>query len=121
MGKARTPVNFSSEEVDLSDLSGKTNQLKPTSEQERKIKLQATESGFISRERKKMGRPRNSPYTAQFGGRCREGMKPLFQEIGEALHCQDTVTLELAILALIEKEGLDNLLIKYKELGVVTE
>ena len=66
----------------------------------------AKESGFTSREPKKMGRPVSSPYQAQFGGRCRPGMKPLFQEISAALKCDDTETLERAIEALLEKEGL---------------
>ena len=117
MGDKRAHIDFDDEEeIDLSALVGNTEQPKPTIKQQKAITNEAKRTGFVSREPRKMGRRRTSPYTAQFGGKCREGMKPLFQEIGEALDCQDTVTLELAIQALLEKEGLNKLLEKYNEL-----
>jgi hypothetical protein len=117
MGKERAHVYFDDEEIDLSDLSLNTiPQKKLTADQQQLIKREAQKTGFVSREPRKMGRRRTSPYNAQFGGKCRDGMKQLFQEIGKCLDCQDTVTLELAILALIEKERLDDLKPKYEKL-----
>ena len=116
MDKQRAHLNFDDDEIPLENLTVSTTKSKPTTAQQKAIVEEAKKTGFVSREPKKMGRRRTSPYTAQFGGKCREGMKPLFQEIGVILDCQDTVTLELAILALIEKEGLDDLLVKYKAL-----
>ena len=43
-------------------------------------------------------------------------MKELFQDIGEYKKCYDTQTLEFAILALIEKEDLEDMKIRYLEL-----
>lgn len=70
--------------------------------------------GFVRREATK--RRRVSPYTQQFGGKCREGMKPLFKSIGERLNCYDTETLERAILALLEKENMHDLLEEYSHI-----
>ena len=117
MGDTRAHINFDDEDdIDLASLTGSITQPKPTVAQQKAIIAEARKTGFVSRQPKKMGRRRTSPYTAQFGGKCREGMKPLFQEIGEALDCQDTLTLELAILALLEKEGLYELIKKYNKL-----
>ena len=103
-------------QIDLEDLIGAAEQPKPTPQQQKALVEEGAKHGFVSREPRK--RRRVSPYTAQFGGKCREGMKALFQDIGEHLGCYDTETLEKAILALIEKEGLHNKDIgkRYKEL-----
>lgn len=61
-------------------------------------------------------RRRVSPYKSQFGGKCREGMKPLFQEVAERMDIHDTQALELAIEALIKQNGYDDLLTQFKEL-----
>lgn len=112
--KHRVHINFDDDEqIDLADLTNITSHPKPTQEQHKKIIKEAEKVNFVSREPR---RRRKSPYTAQFGGKCRVGMKSLFQEIGERLDCYDTETLELAILALIEKEKLDELKEKYEEL-----
>lgn len=117
MPKERAHISFDDDEdIDIAELVGYKPQPKPTNQQQQAISSEAQKTGFTSREPRKMGRRRTSPYTAQFGGKCRPGMKALFQEIGERLDCQDTVTLELAILALIEQEGLQNLKQKYKKI-----
>jgi hypothetical protein len=74
--------------------------------------------GFVSRESKPAPKRRRkvSPYTAQFGGKCRPGMKELFQKIGDELNCYDTETLEEAILALIEKKKLKHFKEEYQSL-----
>jgi len=87
-----------------------------TAEQQQQIMDTSTASGFVSREPTPRRRRRRTPYTAQFGGKCRGGMKPLFQEVADRLELHDTQTLEAAILALIEKEGFDDLKQRYKEL-----
>jgi len=108
--RERASLGFDDEgtqdQIDLEELAGATEQPKPTAEQQKALVTEGAKHGFVSREPKK--RRRVSPYTAQFGGKCREGMKALFQDIGEHLGCYDTETLEKAILALIEKEGLQD-------------
>jgi hypothetical protein len=77
------------------------------------IKEIATQTGFISRQpRKKRSRTK---YTAQLNIKVREGIKPLFQEIGAHLETFDNETFELALLALIEKEGTKEYLALFKE------
>ena len=66
--------------------------------------------------RKHRKRQRVSQYTVQFGRKCREGMKTLFQDIGEHMGCYDTETLEKAIFALLEKENLYELQKRFKEI-----
>lgn len=109
----RVSLNLDDEnQIDLEELTGAAQRPAPTAEQQKAIFKAGEEQGFISREPTK--RRRVSPYTAQFGGKCREGMKPLFQEIAAELGLYDTQTLEAAILALIKQEGLTNLLAKYE-------
>lgn len=113
MGKERARVSFDDDEtqIDLEELAASTHKKKPTAKQQNAITREAEKTGFVSRQPKK--RRKVSPYTAQFGGKCREGMKDLFQDIGSRLDKYDTETLELAILALIEKENLKDLKEKY--------
>lgn len=101
-------------QIDLEELTGARQRPAPTAEQTKAIMKAGEAQGFVSRQPTK--RRKVSPYTAQFGGRCREGMKALFQDIGERLGQYDNNTLEAAILALIEKECLDDLKAKYEEL-----
>ena len=111
----RTPLGLDTEnQIDLEELTGALPRQKPTAQQQKDIYEAGEKSGFVSRQ--PMRRCRVSPYQAQFGGRCREGMKPLFQEIAERLNVHDTQALELAVCALIEKNGFDDLLAKYAEL-----
>ena len=100
--------------IDLNELVGAGHRSPPTPDQQKKILDAGIASGFVSRQ--PVRRRRRSPYTAQFGGKCRNGMKPLFQEVAERLDLQDTQALEEAILALIEKMEFNDLKEKYKEL-----
>jgi len=105
------------DEIDIADLVGETvatTPQVPLQALKKDLTRESAKYGFVSREAPK--RRRVSPYTAQFGGKCREGMKPLFKEIGERLNCYDTETLERAILALIEKEGLEDLKEEYERI-----
>ncbi|MEJ1295897.1 MAG: hypothetical protein RPU64_09090 [Candidatus Sedimenticola sp. (ex Thyasira tokunagai)] len=111
----RSPLGLDDENpIDLEELTGAGQRPAPTVEQTKAILKAGEQTGFVSREPKK--RRRVSPYQAQFGGKCRDGMKPLFQEVAERLDIHDTKALELAIKALIEKHGYDDLLAKYEEL-----
>jgi hypothetical protein len=114
MDKRETRSFDDDEQIDLEDLTGGISQPLATEKQRKAVKAVAERSKFSSREPKK--RRKVSPYTAQFGGKCRESMKDVFQGIGEHMGWYDTETLERAILALIEKEGLEDLKKKYIEL-----
>ena len=112
--KKRTSLDFGDDLIDLNELTG--GQRPVLTKKEQKAFLDAGEkTGFVSREPTKKRR-KVSPYSAQFGGRCREGIKALFQEIADRLNLYETQTLELAILALIEKEGFDDLKKRYEYL-----
>jgi len=111
----RTSLGLDTEnQIDLEELTGTMPRQKPTAQQQNDIYKAGEKAGFVSRQPTR--RRKVSPYSAQFGGRCREGMKALFQEVGENMDSYDNVTLELAILALIEKEGFDDLKAKYEEI-----
>ncbi len=117
MVRERAKFNFDEEEatddgeirtgVDIEEIVGVKTSPEITNQQREIIIEEAKKAGFISREPKK--RRKVSPYTAQFGGKCRVGMKELFQDIGAQLGKYDTQTLELAIIALIEKENMEDL------------
>lgn len=81
------------------------------------IKEVAEQSGFVSRQPQKNRRRRKkSPFTDQLGIKVRPEMKALFQDIGERLSVYDHTTFECALLALLEKEGIKDLLKQYKEI-----
>lgn len=114
MDRQRAGFNLEDETIDLEELTSIKSKGNLTKEQIKKVDIEAEKLGFISRQPKK--RRKKSPYTAQFGGKCREGMKELFQDIAERMDLYDTKTLELAILALIEKQGFEDLMEQYKNL-----
>ena len=101
-------------QIDLEELTGTGHRPAPTPEQQKAIMKAGEAQGFVSRQSTK--RRRISPYQAQFGGKCRVGMKGLFLEVAERLDKDNTEALELAICALIEKHGYEDLLAKYQEL-----
>lgn len=77
----RKTRSFGDENIKLKDLTNHPTKALPKSEQKKVVKAVAEKSNFPSREPKK--RRKVSPYTTQFGGKCRDGMKELFQDIGE--------------------------------------
>jgi hypothetical protein len=115
MSQKRAGLSLEDDQIDLEELTGGAPQAAPVDKDKLRKSLDKVgeKTGFVSREPR---RRRRSPYTAQFGGKCREGMKALFQEIGEELGCYDTETLERAILALIEKEKLTAIQKEYEKL-----
>lgn len=77
----------------------------------------AEQSGFVSRKHKSQRRRKlQSPYKTQLNVKCREEMKELFQDIGDELNFHDRTTFEQALLALIEKYELSEILKRYKEI-----
>jgi len=111
MAKEREALDLD-DTIDLEELAQKPSQPKHISKAE--IKEIAAQTGFISRQpRKKRSRTK---YTAQLNIKVREGVKPLFQEIGTHLETFDNETFERALLALIEKEGTKKYLARFKAL-----
>lgn len=116
MAKERAHLNFD-DELDLTDFQPveKKSKVKPDQKLVEKV---AEQSGFPSRDPSKKQRRRRkpSPYIDQLNIKCRPGMKEIFQDLGEYLDIRDHTTFEKAIKALIEKEGLGDLIVKYDEL-----
>ena len=78
------------------------------------IEKVAEQSGFVSREPKRKRRRKISPYTDQLGIKVRPQMKEIFQTIGERMEVYDHTTFENALLALLEKEGMQDLVEEFK-------
>ena len=117
MFKERAHLNLADEdELDLSEFTP-TQSKKQDIIDTKKIEEVAERSGFISRARKSRRRKiQESPYKNQLNLKCRDGMKELFQAIGDRLVVHDHTTFELAILALIEKEDYKDLFQSYNEI-----
>lgn len=110
----RSSLGLDDDPIDLEEFTEVVKRPAPTKQQQQAIMKAGEQQGFVSREAKK--RRRVSPYQLQFGGKCRAGMKPLFQEVAERLDIHDTQALEMAIEALIKENHYDDLLAKYQEL-----
>jgi len=110
----RTSSNLDDDPIDLDEFTDLVKRPAPTKKQLQAIMKAGQQQGFVSREARK--RRRVSPYQSQFGGKCRDGMKQLFQEVAERLDIHDTQALELAIEALIKQHQYDDLLAKYQAL-----
>lgn len=81
------------------------------------IEKVAEQSGFVSRKHKSQRRKKpQSPFRNQLNLKCRDDIKELFQDLGERLGVHDHTTFEKALLSLIEKNGYDDLLQRYKEI-----
>lgn len=115
MSKERASLNLD-DDLDLSGFTPK--QQKPQEKPDYKtIESVAEQSGFVSRESKRRRRKRpRSPYQAQLNLKCREGVKTLFQALGERLEVHDHTTFEQALLALIEKQGYADLEAQFRGL-----
>lgn len=79
------------------------------------IEKVAEQYGFVSRKNRSQRRRKpKSPFKNQLNLKCRDNIKELFQDLGEQLGVHDHTTFEQALLALIEKNGFDELLQRYK-------
>lgn len=119
MGKKRAPLNIDDPD-DSIDLSGFHPQTNDPMEKPDQVLVEAIteQSGFLSREpiKKKRRRRKPSPYTDQLNIKCRNGMKDIFQDLGERMDVRDHTTFERAIRALIKKEGFSDLLSDYERI-----
>jgi hypothetical protein len=115
MPKERAHINLD-DDLDLSVFTPKPAGRGGHKPDMKAVEAVAEESGFASREPKRRRRRQRSPYQTQLNLKCREGMKALFQEIGDRLNIHDHTTFERALLALIEKEGYSDLGSQYTEL-----
>ena len=115
MTKERAHLNLS-DDLDISEF------IPVKKEKNREIEIKtlekvAEQSGFVSRKNKSQRRRKpQSPFKNQLNLKCRDGIKELFQDIGEQLGVHDHTTFEQALLALIEKNDLKDLLQGYKEI-----
>ena len=102
--------------IDLEELFNKKIKSKPLINK-KELESVAENSGFISRHAyKKSRRRKKSPFECQIGIKVRPDIKELFQDIGEYLDVYDHTTFELAVLALLEKENVINLLNRFKKI-----
>lgn len=115
MGRERAGLNLS-DDLDLTSFVPKTRPRPESEEESRAIKQAAEQSGFISREPRMRRRKPASPYKIQLNLKVRDGIKELFQDLGERLYIHDKTVFERALLALIEKEGQGDLLQRYREI-----
>lgn len=114
MSKERAHLNLN-DDLDLSSFTPKPKG-KAEKPDIKALESVAEQSGFISREAKRRRKRQRSPYQAQLNLKCREGVKALFQELGDRLNVHDHTTFEQALLALIEKQGYSDLEARFKEL-----
>lgn len=114
MSKERASLNLD-DDLDLSGFAPKqqknAERLDPKT-----LETIAEQSGFVSRASKRRRKRQRSPYQAQLNLKCREGVKTLFQELGDRLEVHDHTTFEQALLALIEKQGYSDLEAQFREL-----
>lgn len=115
MGSERAGLNLD-EDLDLTDFTPKVRTRPGREEETRAIKQAAEQSGFTSREPRVRRRKPVSPYKIQLNLKVRDGIKELFQDVGERLRVHDKTAFERALLALIEKEGQGDLLQRYREI-----
>lgn len=118
MGNQRAGFGLDDDTIDIEELVETKPKPKPKPADKTKITEVAEQSGFTSREPapRQRRRRKKSPFTDQQAIRVRPGMKSLFQDLGEHLDVMDHTTFEKAIEALIEKEGTDEQLVRFKEL-----
>lgn len=107
----------SSSSIDLEELAQFNSEpIRPSTGLQEALEKEGEKFGFVSRQSKRRPAKKRSPYIVQNNLKMRVGMKEIFQEISLRLETYDQETLELALLSLIEKEGLDDLLPHYHEL-----
>jgi len=114
MSKERASLNLD-DELDLSGFAPKQERRRERPDP-KTLETIAEQAGFISREAKRRRKRQRSPYQVQLNLKCREGIKTLFQELGDRLDVHDHTTFEQALLALVEKEGYSDLEAQFREL-----
>jgi len=107
---------FDEEQTDIGEFARKEQIHKKPRIDPVKVQELAEASGFTSRQPIRRRIKKRSPYIIQANLKTRIGMKELLQELSDRLEKYDQETFELAILALLEKEGIEDLKKQYKEL-----
>lgn len=111
------------DDIDISSLVKPSNTVKTSPETIDALVEEGKKTGFVSREAKESeqgttrSRRKVSPYTVQKNIKMRVGMADLLEEITYSLDSHsDQATVEVAILALIQKEELTELEKKFHEI-----
>lgn len=110
----RETKSFNDDLIDLEELAGRT---KKKQDDVDIVTAVAQQSNFSSRGDNKKKERKRSPYVIQKNIKMRIGMPELLAGITSRIRSDsDQETLERAILALIEKEKLNDIKVKYNEL-----
>ncbi|EGR0352670.1 hypothetical protein [Vibrio vulnificus] len=106
----RETKSFSEDSIDIEELANVSSKPKPTAHDIDVVMAVAQQSSFSSRGDNKKKVRKRSPYVIQKNIKMRIGMPELLLDVTEAIKTNsDQETLERALLALIEKEGLEEL------------
>jgi len=115
MGNERAGLDFNSdEEIDIQELINTTSHQTHLNKEE--IEKSAHDTGFVSRQPRINRAKPKSPFMIQMNIKTRVGAKEIFQEAGSILGTYDYTTFERAFISLLEKEGLNDLLKRYKDI-----
>lgn len=120
MTQQRAGLGLDEDQIDIEELTGATPQ-PPQDNAALKAALDKAgeKTGFVSREtpKKQRGRPKGSPYIVQKNFKARLGMSELLAELTKQLKNKtDQETIEQAIGALIEANGLKGLAVKFEKM-----
>lgn len=115
MAKERAHLNLD-DDLDLSGFEPKPKGMGGRPTDMKAVKAVAEQSGFPSRDPRRRRKRQRSPYQAQLNLKCREDVKSLFQTLSDRMDMYDHTTFELALLALLEKQGYSDLIEQYKDI-----
>lgn len=116
MAKDREHLSIEDDQIDLEDLVSPP-QAPPSEEEYKKMQEVGEKLGFVDRSSKIKKTKKRTPYIIQHNSKMRIGMKELLSDLTAHIGAKsDQETLELGILALIEKEGVKGFLKKFKAL-----
>jgi hypothetical protein len=115
MPRERAHLNLD-DDLGLSDFAPKPKGRGDQEPDMKTVQRVAEQSGFLSREPRRRRKLQRSPFQAQLNLKCREEIKSLFRALGDRLEVHDHTTFELALLALLEKQGYSDLIAQYKDI-----
>lgn len=111
------------DDLDLSGFGADETVIERTEPSAAEVEAVSKSAGFPSRSAAKTTtrrrRRKTSPFQDQVGIKCRNGMKELFQDLGDVMNTHDHTTFEKAIQALLEQKGDVALLKRFKRLREV--
>ncbi len=118
MGKGKDREHFSIEDdqIDLNELVG-ISQTPPSDEEYKQMQKAGEKFGFSDRSLKVKKPKKRTPYIIQHNSKMRLGMKELLSDLTAHIEAKsDQETLELGILALIEKKGAEEFKQRFEKL-----